>query len=243
MPEVLVLYHIHYHTAYGDLAFNTEGDPVGVIAYPYIHFLTAFEHGAFNEQGLKMDSPELTKLGAHLFLADIADIDAVHLIVYEHAEGNLIIGLILVKVDVTGIINGADHVLYAIRHFKGAVGAGSGIMRMVEGNVVVYSMPALTYVAHEFKGFEGGSVYIAFVFIPHFKEPVVCAIGFAFAYQMVYIVAVQLFSDAVKGGVSCADVYTGKAVIYFQGHVLNGLETSIGNTTKLVLGFYGITAE
>jgi len=243
MPQVLVLDHIHHHAAYGYLAFNTEGYLIGVIAYPYIHFLTAFEHRAFNEQGLEMDSPELTKLSAHLLLADIADIDAVHLIIYEHAEGDLIVGLILVEVDVTGIINRADHVLYAIGYLEGAVGAGGGIMRVVEGNVIVYSMPALTYVTHEFKGFEGGGVYIAFVLIPHFKEPVVCTIGFALTYQVVYIMAIQLFSNAIKGGFSCADVYAGQAVIYFQGHVLTGVETSIGNTTKLVLGFNGITAE
>lgn len=227
--------HIHFNAAYRNGTVDPQWYLVAVIAYPHRHLFPALEDGAFDEQGFELDGAELPVPGIHFLFTNVTDVDVVHLVIEEHGKGYLISGFVFVKVDVTGVIDGADHILDAVRHLKSAVGAGGGACFAVEAYVIVNLVTAFADVADEADGQHGGGIDITFVFIAHFKDPVVCAEGFALSYYVICIPAAISFQLAVECSFPGADEYAAEVIEYFEGKGLTGFEARIGDATKIIL--------
>ena len=69
---------------------------------------------------------ELTISGFDLFPAQVTDVEVKYFIVQEHVQGYLIARFVFVEIDVTRIINGADHILYAFSDIVNARSAYRG---------------------------------------------------------------------------------------------------------------------
>ena len=58
MADILISHHIYFYAAHRDRAFNTNGNFIGIIGYPYQHFFTAFKNSAFDKKRLEFDRSE-----------------------------------------------------------------------------------------------------------------------------------------------------------------------------------------
>jgi len=204
VAEVVVVAHIDGHLTDGDRALDADRDVVGIVGDPNGHLFTAFEHGAFYEQRFELDGAELAVAGADGFLTEVADIEMIDLSVEEHIEWDLVIHLVLAEVDVSGIEDGAEHILDAIGDgIHSGVGDG-GVGGLYKGDVFVGLVTAFVDVAEEFVGLKRGGVDIGLVFIPHLEELIIERVGLSFADEMIDVLSLELFERGGEGGFAAA---------------------------------------
>lgn len=227
--------HVNFNAAHGNRTIYPKGDFIGIVAHPNRHFLTSFEDGAFDEQGFELDSTELPIAGIHFFFADITDVYIEHLIVQEHGEGDFIAGFVFIEIDVTGVIDGRDHILYAGRHLKCAGGAYCGGVFPVKAHVIVFLVAAFVDIADKAHGEQGGGIDIAFVAVAHFEEPVVRAVGFTIAHYVVCIPVVVFNKRAVKGSFAGANEHVTEIVKDFQGDGFACPEAGVDDPAEVIL--------
>ena len=124
---------------------------IGIVGYPDSHFFAAFEHRAFDEEGLEFDRMELTIFRSDRLFSEVTDVEVIDLPVEEHIEGDLITRLVVIEIDVAGIEDGAQHVLYTVRHLEDALAGDRGIGGFDESDILVGLVPAFVNVADELK--------------------------------------------------------------------------------------------
>src|SRR5690242_16486286 len=110
---------------------------ITVVAYPHIHFFSSFKNASFNKQRFKLDSPEFAIFGFNGFLSFISQIQMINFIIKEHIERNLFPHFVLIKIDIPGIINRADYILYARSDFKKPVSAYGRSGFMIKGYIII----------------------------------------------------------------------------------------------------------
>lgn len=224
--------HVDLDLADRDGAFDTHGDMVGIIGYPYSHFFPAFEHRSFDEQGFEFDRAEFGVPGADGLLPEVTHIEMIDLAVEEHSEVDLVAGFVVVEVDIPGVEGSAEDVLDAI--FDGVnAGIGDGCMSGPdEGDVLIGLVPAFVDIADELVGLQSSGIKIAFVFIADLEQEVVIAL--AFGDDMVTLLSLELLEACIECRLTGGGGHTGQAIIYFVREGLPGLESRIADTVAKI---------
>src|SRR5690606_16302946 len=153
----------------------------------------------------------------------------------EHGERYFVTRLVFGKIDVPGVVNGADHILYAVRHLERTVGAGGGAGFAVEAHVVIDLVPAFTDVADKTDRQQGGRIDVAFIAVAHFEDPVVRPERAPVPNHMIGIAAAVSLQFAGKNGFSGAYVNAAEVIVHFICDGFTGMEARVGDTTEIIL--------
>jgi hypothetical protein len=173
VPEIMVVSHVHLYIPDADRALHADGDMIGIVAYPDRHLLAAFENGALDQQGLELDGPELAIRGPDRLFSQIADIEMVYLPVQEHVEGDLIVWIEVVEIDIARIENGAQHVLYTGGYGEHPLGGNCGVRRLDETDILIGLIASFIDIPDKLIGLQGRRIDIGFISIPHFIKLIV----------------------------------------------------------------------
>jgi hypothetical protein len=110
---------------------------------------------------------------------------------------------------------------------------------LVEYDVIVDFIPPLVHISYKFQGLQGSGIYIAFVPVANFEDPIVCFEGFSVTDDVVYIPAGVFIEANVKNGFTGANVHFAEVIINFEGNAFSGLETGITDSAKVTLRIGG----
>src|SRR6185312_7529961 len=123
----------------------------------------------------------------------IAQIQMINFIIKEHIKRNLVTHFVTVKIDIPGIINRTDYILYAGSNFKKSVGAYGCSGFMIKGYIIINFRATFIYISDKFYRKHGSSVDVGFVPVANFVKIIKKGIGVSYAHAMINRNAVELF--------------------------------------------------
>lgn len=160
----------------------------------------------------------------------------VNFIAEEHVERDVVVYFVSIEVDVAGIINGADNILYAVGNRVCACRRNRRVGLLVEGYVLVFLVAAFIYFADELIGLQGSGIKKRLVAVAHFKNPIVAWVTGTCTYHMIYRFIVQLLEGGGEGGGSGICVQACHRIENGIGYYFAGFKGMVPHTAEIVAG-------